>query len=205
MYNQNFDWAFGKYINADIIQYLIGHSQLLIFAGAVFFAESVILSLSFMSGQGLWSIESVFIWSLLGTIVSDTFWYVCGIRFLKLTHQWKLCKGTFEKISDILDRITKNKPPLALLFIKFLYGTRFLATIYAAEKRISYARFLMYDIFGTTIWLFVIVPIGWLAGKGIYNFIPIYKNISYLLLIVFILAALFKSLMYFIRTKILKL
>jgi len=191
-------------LSRGILEFLVIYQQLAIFLGSFFFAESVILAASFLSAQGLWSFLTVFIFALLGTLLSDFFWYFLGIRFLKATRQWNLCRRAYNEISNILDKITKGKHFLALLFIKFLYGTRFLIIVYLAMRKIPFRKFVIYDTIGTTLWLLVIIPVGWLAGKGMYQIISIYRNFTYTVfgLILFLIA--FKTIERLLRKKIFK-
>ena len=125
-----------------------------------------------------------------------------GLFFLKFTRQWLLYKNAYNKLSAFVDKITYNKPFLALLFMKFLYGTRFLIIIYIAMRQVKLKTFLFYDIIGTIIWLLVIIPIGWLAGKGAYNIIPIYKNIGYSIFILILSFVIFKLISRWLKNKI---
>lgn len=180
-------------LSHQIINYLILYQEAAIFFGAFFFAESVILAASFLAANGLWSVSSVFIFCLLGTLLSDLFWFFLGMRFLKITGQWFVYKSVYDKITKFLDKLTKNKPFLALLFIKFLYGTRFLTIVYLSIRKISLRNFILYDLIGTSLWLCVIVPIGWLAGRGASHLISIYRGFNYTILALIIFLILFKT------------
>ena len=179
-------------LNHNIIEMLIAYQKWAIFLGSFLFAESVVFTASFLSAQGFWPPLAVFWFALLGTVLSDLFWYFGGMYFLKITHQWSLFQNGYNKLSAFVDKITKHKPFLVLIFIKFLYGTRFLILIYISTRGVKLKTFLFYDIFGTLLWLYVIIPIGWLAGKGVYNFIPIYRNIGYIIFILIVSFLIFK-------------
>ena len=189
-------------LNYKIAETLILYRQLAIFLGSFLFAESVIFTASFLSAQGFWPLTTVFIFVFLGAIISDFFWYFGRLFFLKFTRQWLLYKNAYNKLSAFVDKITYNKPFLALLFMKFLYGTRFLIIIYIAMRQVKLKTFLFYDIIGTIIWLLVIIPIGWLAGKGAYNIIPIYKNIGYSIFILILSFVIFKLISRWLKNKI---
>jgi len=86
--------------------------------------------------------------------------------------------------------VTGEKPFLSLLFIKFLYGTRILTIAYLTLKKIRFFTFAIFDAMGTIFWLAVMISIGWLAGKGVANVIPLYNEMleySILILVVLIL------------------
>lgn len=175
------------------IQILINYGYWAIFLGSFFFAESVILAVSFLAASGLWPLSAVFFLALAGDLLADLLWYSGGkysFRFAKFDS--KIFNKAYKTLSGVIDRITRHKPFLALLFIKFLYGTRFLMLIYVARKKVSLKKFLIYDAIGTSIWLAVLLPVGWLAGKGAYNLIGAYRNFNYSILFLVLTLLLYK-------------
>ena len=155
-----------------------------IFFGAFFFGETVIITAAFLSGQGVWSILNVFWLAFLGTIASDLIWFLLGHSIYKYLKNWQNYQDKYQPTINKLQKITGDKPFLALLFIKFLYGTRILTILYLSTRKIGFKKFVFYDAIGTIIWLAVLLPIGWLAGKGIGNYIKILDNTEYTLLVI---------------------
>ena len=152
----------------------------------------VIITAAFLSGQGLWSLTTVFLLSLVGTLASDAIWFLFGNTIFKLTRKWQANQKKYQKLITRLDNLTRNKPFLALLFIKFLYGTRILTILYLSTKKISFWKFLFFDTLGTILWLIVMIAIGWMAGKGIANFAPFINKTEYALPAIVVLIILSK-------------
>lgn len=191
-------------INATAIQLLSLYQMPSIFFGAFFFGETVIISAAFLAAEGLWSIYTVFWLSLLGTIVSDSLWFFLGKQLLTRTKKWEKYKKKHDTLISKLQTLAGDRPFLALLFIKFLYGTRILTIIYLSMRKIHFSLFLLFDTIGSLIWLVAIVAIGWLAGKGIVNMVPIFKKFEYALLILAVVLIIFKIGTTWISKKILK-
>ena len=191
-------------ISESIVQIPSLYQMPSIFFGAFFFGETVIITAAFLAAEGLWAIYTVFWLSLFGTIVSDSLWFFLGQRMLGMTNRWKKNKEKNDTMISKLKTLAGDRPFLALLFIKFLYGTRILTIIYLSMRKIRFPLFLLFDTIGSLIWLVAILAIGWLAGKGIVNMIPIFKKFEYALLILAAILILFKIGTTWISKKILK-
>lgn len=163
-----------------------------IFLGSFFFGETVIITASFLSGQGVWSLSNVFWFSLAGTVISDAIWFLFGQKIFKLIKGWNKYENKYKLLLVKLKNITGRKPFLSLLFSKFLYGTRILTIFYLSTKKISFWIFIVFDTIGTIFWLTIILLIGWLTGKGIANFINIAHDTKYTLIIIILIIILFK-------------
>lgn len=153
----------------------------IVFFGAIIFGDAFILSCGYVAGQGLWSAWDIFWLALVGTIVSDLLWFWFGPYALRQTHRWKKMKDKHQKLVVALQHYTGRRPFLALVVIKFLYGTRILTIVYLSSIRVRFSTFLMFDILGTGLWLVVMLGVGWLAGQGIANLIPAVQNVEYVL------------------------
>ena len=161
-----------------ITQMLIQYQFLALFAGAVFFGETVILMASFLAAQGSWSVWNVFWIALVGTIVSDCVWFLLG-DWIMHRESFQKHQAKYERLVMKLDKKIGNRPYLSLLIIKFLYGTRILTIIYLSFRKIKFWQFLVFDFLGTSFWLVIVMAIGWLAGKGYTQVIEIFHSIGY--------------------------
>jgi membrane protein DedA with SNARE-associated domain len=153
-------------IDQAIITFLITYRLPAIFVGAFFFGETVIIAAAFLAGQGTLEVLPVFVLAFLATIVSDTVWFLLAKKILLWLNRLEKYKTHSEIIVNKMTKLTGDKPFLALLFVKFLYGTRVITIIYLSLRSIPLKKFVIYDALGTLIWLAVIIPIGWLAGKS---------------------------------------
>lgn len=172
-----------------IINYLQAYQLPAIFAGSFFFGETVVISAAFLAGQKLWSVYNVFWLCFLGTIISDSMWFFLGKKFEQKIDKHEKHGSRYKKVIAKINRIVGDRIFLALLFIKFLYGTRILTIFYITTRKVSFWKFTIFNSIGTTIWLVVIIGAGYLAGKGTANYLGSLSQIKYvaLALVIFIL------------------
>ncbi len=169
------------------------HKSWVIFVGTFFLGESVVLASSALAAQGSWSWQAVAAWAFLGTVVSDTFWFrSVGAGVAGLVDRRD--EGRLQAAADRLERLTGEHPHRALLFVKFLYGTRIASISYMALRRVRLAKFVGFDSVGTALWLAVMIPIGWAIGRGLDRFGTRLREVEWAILGVVLLAACVKGL-----------
>lgn len=189
-------------LDVTIVELLTAYQLPAIFVGSFFFGETVIITAGFLSAQGYWSLFNVFWLAFLGTIVSDTLWFLFGQQLLTYLHKWDRYQAKTTQLLKKMQQLSGERPFLILLFIKFLYGTRILTIMYLSIRRVGLWTFVLYDSLGSLIWLAVIVPIGWLAGKSIIDLWPYLNRIEYALLLIAVIILVFKLATLWISKKI---
>jgi membrane protein DedA with SNARE-associated domain len=188
-------------IEQTLLDLVTHYGQWSIFFGSFFFGESVIISGGFLSATGIWPLQNVYILALVGTVASDTIWFLFGQTILTRTHRLQESSERYKRVVEKIERITGNKPFLILLFIKFLYGTRILTILYLANRKMRLATFLLFDTIGTLIWLVVMLGIGWLAGRGIVNILPQVEQLQYAFTILVVVALVSKLTMVWMKSR----
>lgn len=181
---------------------LLAYQLPAIFLGSFFFGETVILAAAFIAGQGTWSLSAVFWLSFAGTLISDVLWFLFGQWVLKKTGSWQKQRGKYAQVMNTLERHTGRRPFFALLFMKFLYGTRILTIVYLSIRNISLSTFLLFDAIGTLIWLTSMVGAGYLAGKGVAYILPTLNAIQYALLALVLLLLMYKGTTLWVEKKL---
>jgi len=179
-------------MDLSIINLLTTYQLPAVFLGSFFFGETVILTAAFLAGQGIWSLESVFWLSLAGTVISDSLWFLLGRTFFIFTKRWEKFQSKYQSFLLKLEKMSGQKPFLALLFIKFLYGTRILTIIYLSIRKLNFGTFLFFNTVGTVIWLLVMVSVGWLIGMGVANAGEIFRRVEYVITALVLLIVLYK-------------
>lgn len=179
------------------------HQILIIFLGSFFFGESIIISLALLSADGLISLPFLFIFGFLGTIISDSMWFYIGKYGAKKNYLKQKIKK-HKKLITSINKITGKKPFVILLFSKFMYGTRIFFMMYLAVRKLAYSTFLLFNTIGTTIWLTTLITVGWLAGQGTKNFIPVLEKGKYLISIIIILLIILRVITLWVTKKITK-
>lgn len=188
---------------ALITELLIAYHVPAVFVGSFLLGETVLITTGYLMEQLRWSIPVVFLVALLGTVLADVMWLL-GAR-LALSTQW--VESYKEKHADVithLERLTGTKPFIALLFVKFLYGTRILTIFYLSWRKVSLATFILYDTIGTMLWLVAVLGIGVLAAKGVATIIPTFNTIQVALLVILIALGISRMITVWVKRKLLR-
>lgn len=188
----------------SIVNLLSTYQLPAIFLGSFFFGETVILTAAFLAGEGTWSVESVFWLSLAGTVISDSLWFLLGQSFFKFTKRWEKYQDKYQVFLIKLEKMTGQKPFLALLFIKFLYGTRILTILYLSIRKMRYLTFLLFNTIDTTLWLSVMIAIGWSVGRGVTNVAEVFYKVEYALTALVLLIIFYRIITGWLSKKIIK-
>lgn len=143
---------------------LIAYRSWIVFAGTFFFGDSIVLAAGALAAQGHWAVWSVFGWALLGTVMSDTLWFSMSGRTLARIRRDPERLIRFDRLVARLDVWVGDHPHRGLLFIKLLYGTRVLSLVYMSVRAVPRRTFVLFDAIGATVWLAVLLPLGWFAG-----------------------------------------
>jgi len=149
-----------------LTSWLSGYPALLVLPLIAVTGETVVLAAVIVASQSSWSMAEVVLWCFVGTVASDWVWFrLAGVAGNRLFER-RTPGDRQERVLAWLRARTGERPQVALLFVKFLYGSRFLMLVYLATRRLATRQFLVYDAIGTAVWLAVLVPIGWLLGVG---------------------------------------
>ena len=157
---------------------LTAHHIIAVFWGAFFFGDSVIFTAAYLAGQLQWPAVPLFATAFIGTAAADTMWFFLGAFFARRFAGVRFLRREREKAAVLLAKLTGERPAYALIFIKFLYGSRIAMIMYVAARGLSFRTFALYNSIGIFIWLAVFFPIGYLAGKGISSSFPIMNVIE---------------------------
>ncbi len=171
---------------SEIVDYLlsfaVSYPEIISFIGALLGGESLMLLLGTLAGEGLLSIWKIYIFSLLGVIFFDSMWFLIGKNLpSKKFNKIKNFHPAFKKAEKHLNRIAGKSKFKTLLITKFIYGARIASIIYLGRKNLALTRFIIYNLIISGFIVFLAIGIGWLAGKGIGNYIDLFENARILL------------------------
>src|SRR3989344_2186456 len=88
---------------------------------------------------------------------------------------------------SLINRFAGNNYFIPLVFSKFIYGIRTVAVILVSRKEKRFGSFLFYNSLATAVWLFVMLPVGYLTGKGFLFLSGNVKSLEHILAIGFII------------------
>ena len=179
------EWLRVFITNYPILQYLV------IFLGAAFGGEVAMIALSFLAAQKIFPFWPFFILSFVGVISSDTLWFFMGrTKIAEKIFSHRYANDTVFLITEAIRKISRGNHLLALIFTKFLIGTRVVLIFYISRTKMVFENFFYYDLVAILVWLAVLIPIGFLSGLG-FTYISgilesIYAGIGFVLLVLII-------------------
>jgi membrane protein DedA with SNARE-associated domain len=149
-----------------------------VFFGAFFFGDSVVLTAAYLAGQLQWPVVPIFLAAFLGTAVADTMWFFAGVFLAPRFTNMQFLQGEREKAAVFLRKLIGEKPQYGLILIKFVYTGRIAMILYVAARGLSFKVFVIYNSIGIALWLIVFFPLGYLAGRGVGQALPLVNAIE---------------------------
>jgi len=170
--------------------------------GSIISNNLFVIFLSSLAGQGIFPLWKVWIIALLGMFISDTIWFNIG-KSQKITsiirHRHFLYN--YYSIKKLIEKSHKKNNFIVFLGSKFVYGTKILTLMYAGRRNMKLTDFIKYNFTASTIWVTILVFIGFLAGKGFTQLFEIFNNLKQTL-IVFTLIVILIYILWFISGKL---
>lgn len=184
-----------------IIEILKEYGYVIVFLGTIVAGEVVILAAVFLASLKVLNIYLVILFCLAGTVISDNLWYLIGT---KLNNRFSYFKKYLyltrykKKIASFKEKFNSHYRQF-LVMGKFIYGFRILILLTSGYQRISYKKFVIFNLIGTLCWLVIIVFLGYVMGLS-WNYLGQYSHyaryyVLFGLLILFVIRYIFKRLM----------
>jgi membrane protein DedA with SNARE-associated domain len=178
------DWLRILVENHHALEYLI------VFAGAAFGGEVVMISLGFLLAQGVFGLVPFIIASFLGTYSTDILWFTMGqTKWANKFFTHRYTSGTVHMITEAMRRISRGSDFVALLLANFMLASRIVLIMYVSKKKMNVVKFLIYEAVAVSLWLAAVIGIGYISGLGFTylasTFKSIYVTIGFVLVILF--------------------
>lgn len=142
------------------------YSALLIFITSFIFGEEIILILSFLSANGYFPLWIVIIFCFVGRFASDSFFFLMGkLKFEKFLSKYQK-HLLYEGVDKIFSRLNRKSILFTLIYTKLLFGIRGAMMFYMGHKRTSLKKTLISDMIAIIVWIIILIPVGWFAGKS---------------------------------------
>ncbi|MEK6928094.1 MAG: hypothetical protein AABX11_06705 [Nanoarchaeota archaeon] len=157
---------------------LYNYTSALSFVAGLLLGDVLIL-LAALAGAGKLNIGTIFIFGLLGEITHDVLFFFIGkSRFVKyMKVKLKLNKGE-NKASALIEKLASTRGGyfVPLFFAKFIYGIRDSVILYFAHKEHNFGRYIRSTFLASICSISIILGLGWLAGQGFNQIIPLFKG-----------------------------
>jgi len=181
----------------EITQFLVRHGYSVIFfwvlaeqAGIPFPSLPLLLSAGALSAEGKISFTVLLLLTFSGAFLSDLMWYQLGRtqggRILNL-----LCRISLEPDSCVknTENLFMKRGANSLLVSKFLPGLNTVAQPMAGIVRLSWLKFLCYDVCGTLFWAGSILLVGRIFHHQVEDILGLLRRSGASLLLIVLLAA----------------
>ncbi len=169
---ESIEWLRAFILNYPSFEYFV------IFAGSVLGGEPALFLLGFLAAQGIVGVVPIILLSYIGAFVPNAIWYFLGnTNLMKNLSSHKYTTETVTLITDAVERASRGSHLLALIIIKFLVGTPVLLVMYTSRKRLTPKEFFCYQSVATFLSVLVIMPAGYLSGRGFVYFAQVFENV----------------------------
>jgi len=182
---------------AELTHFLIHHGYSVIFfwvlaeqAGIPLPSLPLLLSAGALSAEGKISFHILLLLTFCGAFLSDLMWFQLGRtqggRILNL-----LCRISLEPDSCVrnTENLFMKRGANSLLISKFLPGLNTVAQPMAGIVRLSWLKFLAFDICGTLFWASSILLIGRLFHRQVEDILALLRRSGLSLLVIVLVAA----------------
>ena len=166
-----------------ILYWLTSYKIPATFVGSFFFGETVILTAAVLAFRLDWSVTSIFITAVVGTVISDLIWYGLGKRLLDASRAKKsgLAKRYEKHVEAVSKAISIKRPFTILLYFKFFYGTRIITLIYLSVHRMKWRELVIFDTIGTIVYHAVLFALAFLTASGVYGVLDAFHEYTLML------------------------
>jgi len=154
-----------------------------ILAGVCLEGEIVIIGSAFAAHEGYLNIFLVVMLGIIATITTDWFYFFLGrLKGRKVLEK----RPKLRKHSNKINYYVEKYPTLILLSYRFLYGFRIITPLLIGMSRIRFAKFAVFSIFMTTVWVTLMSFVGYFFGNLFNGNMKEFKHIElYVFLSVF--------------------
>lgn len=135
-----------------------------IFGGIFLEGEMVMITSVIAAHNGYLNINLVIAIGILGTLVSDNFYFYLGRSKGK---KWIEKKEKFKTHVETINRKIEKHSTLLFLSYRFLYGFRTITPLVLGSSNISQKKFILYSFISTLIWAVLFSALGYLFGETI--------------------------------------
>lgn len=147
-----------------------------------------LLALAALAANGVFPVWVLITFFYIGIVICDIALFKIGqIKSLSYFKKRKLIYKGYQKVSYFLQKFSKNRDIFSLFLSKFLHGLYAPLIIYYGRKQMQFKRFLIMDLIINLVWIVILVPIGYFAGKGLRLFLSIENNLNWAILSLFLI------------------
>lgn len=144
------------------------YGAITVLLGAMLMSEPAIIPFFILASQGIIELHIVFIFSFAGVMITDTFWFCVGIlsrRNAFLHHHYE--NRLSPRVRNMFQKLFGKRILLAMVVMKFMYGTRILNLMWLGFRRFDLPEFMLYEAISSAVFILALGAVGFLIGAGI--------------------------------------
>ena len=129
---------------SNLLVVLPNYAFLISFLAAFLGGEETIVFLGVLVSRHYFSLWIVFLFSLMGVMIADIFWFFLGkAEFLSYFKKCKTIHKGYKKAGKLIDSTSKMSLAWTLIFIKLTYGVGIFTLMYLGRTKTNFKSFLL--------------------------------------------------------------
>lgn len=149
------------------VVFFVALSETAVFLGLLIPAEATVLVAAFLAYRGVFPLEQIFAATFFGGLVGDQVGYLLGRHGgTRIVARSGRVRRMWDRYDSAASDLFRRHSALAVTLARFISFVRTLAPWFAGMSRLSYPRFLLYDLIGVFGWAAGSVALGYLAGES---------------------------------------
>ncbi len=167
------------------------HSILISFVAGIL-SEDLLLLLAIASGGSRIDFFTICVFGFLGALFHDAIIFIFAqLSFCKRWIARLEEKEAHKPLVRFIERLGRGDYLIPLCISKFIYGTRLALVLHIGHKEHRFWRFFFVNTFFVFLWFLIMMPIGWLAGRGFVHLLGVVRDVEKIIgiLILFIILA----------------
>lgn len=144
-----------------------------------FLSEDIIIFYAILAGKELIPFWIVITFGLLGILMGDSMHFLIGkLKIIKKLERKIQYDKKFGLLTSTVRKFGDKSDVKLFTLTKFVYGLRLASVMYLSARGMKFARFFYLEIMSTLIWAVIMIPAGWLVGKGFFLIFSVAKGIE---------------------------
>ena len=157
----------------------------------IFLGEEALLIIGALARFGFIDFWDSVFFAMLGTFLSDIFWYQLGRRYgedfvLKYGRWFFITPERFKKLKTLI----MKKSGLFIFVSKFMYNLNHVSLVAAGAIKFNFRRFLKFQIFVSIGWVLAFISLGFFFANnlaGLQHDVKVFAIVMVLVFVGFIL------------------
>lgn len=164
----------------SLISFIDSYGYVAVFLGGIFEGEAVLILGGLAAYGGFLNLPLVFLFALIGAMVSDWAWFFVGRhKGKKVIEKWPKLKKLMLKPQRYIDK----RAAFISFTLRFMYGFRTVVPLSLGMSTIKTPVFLLFNTLGSMLWVLAIGISGYFFGNVLEAFLGKLKRYEFKIII----------------------